>query len=462
MTVETQAETKTARRTECPSCGQKARRVSPVTLGALLKEDFAKRFTADGHSCCGTTGEGCKSIDGDTGWRFCDSQDCDVVYFSEGGNTTYTKSQLKVPVGVKERVGDRPLCYCFAHSVASIKEELRTKGRSDAIADIRAKMKDPGCRCETQNPSGSCCLGSVAKGIEIAQEEMNVHNSEVRTPANPASLSGIGTGRPYDNGQGAAASDFAREGQPKEKGAFLATLGAVFTAILGSACCWLPLLLIAFGFSAAGVGSFFEQYRPYFLTATFILLGIAWYFTYRATIRRAWTHLLGKRTPTPVVEVCCAGEAPAATTHSCCATESGPEPAECCASGAKTAVGSARRRFTMRQFNQVMLWVATVMIVLFALFPHWIGLFLGGGGNPTTAVNPDDRQQIVLELKGMTCEGCASIVEDVLRDVPGVSAATVSYKKSQAVVFAPKGQEVPRDAVLQAVRQAGYEARWKQ
>jgi copper chaperone CopZ len=461
MTVETRTETKTARRVECPSCGKKAKRVSTVTLGALLKDEFAKRFTADGHSCCGTTGEGCQPINGDTGWRFCDSTNCDVVYFSEEGDTTFTKSQLKVPVGVKERVGDRPLCYCFGHSVASIKEELRTKGRSDATEDIRAKMKNPGCRCETENPSGSCCLGSVAKGIKIAQEELNMHNSEVRTTANPGSLRGAGTGQPHHNGQGAAPSDSARAGQAKEKGAFLATLGAVFTAIMGSACCWLPLLLIAFGFSAAGVGSFFEQYRPYFLTATFTLLGVAWYFTYRTIIGRTWARLLGKPAPVPAVEACCAGEATPAAIHSCCATEPEPEPADCCAPRAKTAVGSGRRRFTMRQFNQVMLWMATVMIVLFALFPHWIGLFLGGGGTPTAAVNPDDQQQIVLEIKGMTCEGCAPAVEKAIRGVPGVSAASVNYEKSEAVVFVPKGQEVPRDAILQGVHQAGYSATFR-
>jgi copper chaperone CopZ len=461
MAVETRMETKKARRVECPSCGKKAKRVSTVTLGALLKEEFAKRFMADGHSCCGPTGEGCQPIHGDTGWRFCDSQDCDVVYFSEEGDTTYTRSQLKVPVGVKERAGDRPLCYCFGHSVASIKEELRTKGRSDALEDIRAKMKNPGCRCETENPSGSCCLGNVAKGIKIAQEELNMHNAEARATANPTVLRGAETDQTHHNSQGAAPSDPAWESQAKAKGAFVATLGAVFTAIMGSACCWLPLLLIAFGFSAAGVGNFFEQYRPYFLTATFILLGIAWYFTYRATIRRAWAHLLGKRTPAPAVEACCAGEAPAAATHSCCATEPGPEPAECCAPGAKTAVGSARRRFTMRQLNQVMLWLATVMIVLFALFPHWIGLFLGGGGNPTAAVNPDDQQRIVLELKGMTCKGCAPIVEKAIRGVPGVSAASVNYEKSEAVVFVAKGQKVPRDAILQAVHETGYSATFR-
>ena len=459
MTVETRTETKTGRRVECPSCGKKAKRVSTVTLAALLKDEFAKRFTPDGDSCRGTTGEGCQPIHGDTGWRFCDSQDCDVVYFSEESDTTFTKSQLKVPVGVKERAGDRPLCYCFGHSVASIKEELRTKGRSDAIEDIRAKMKNPGCRCETENPSGSCCLGSVAKGIKIAQEELNMPSAGVRPPANPSSLRGAGTGQPDHHGQGAGPLDSARAGQTKEKVAFLATLGAVFTAIMGSACCWLPLLLIAFGFSAAGVGAFFEQYRPYFLTATFALLAVAWYFTYRTTIGRTWARLLGRPAPAPAVEACCAGEATPAATHSCCAPEPEPEPADCCAPRAKTAVGSGRRRFTMRQFNQVMLGMATLVIVLFALFPHWIGLFLGGGGHSTAAVNPDDQQPFVLEIKGMTCQGCAAMVETALRGVPGVSAASVNYEKSEAVVLVPKGRAVPRAALLRAVQQAGYVAR---
>jgi copper chaperone CopZ len=107
-----------------------------------------------------------------------------------------------------------------------------------------------------------------------------------------------------------------------------------------------------------------------------------------------------------------------------------------------------------------MLWIGTIMIVLFALFPQWIGLLLSAG-DPTAAANPDDQQQIVLQLKGMTCEGCASIVEKALRSVPGVSAATVDYEKAEAVVFVPMGQDVPRGAILQAVREEGYEAQVK-
>jgi hypothetical protein len=34
-------------------------------------------------------------------------------------------------------------------------------------------MKGCGCRCEVTNPSGSCCLGAVARGIETARAELN-------------------------------------------------------------------------------------------------------------------------------------------------------------------------------------------------------------------------------------------------------------------------------------------------
>tara|TARA_A100001391_G_scaffold130389_2_gene89758 strand:- start:987 stop:1325 length:339 start_codon:yes stop_codon:yes gene_type:complete len=92
-----------------------------LTIGALVDDELGEPFAADSRSCCAAEGEGCASIKDETGWRFCSSQDCDVVYFTEEEDTQFTKSQLKVPVGVKESSGERPLCYCFGHSVGSIK-----------------------------------------------------------------------------------------------------------------------------------------------------------------------------------------------------------------------------------------------------------------------------------------------------------------------------------------------------
>lgn len=389
------AETTTDKRLHCPSCNKKAKRVSPVTLRALLKDQFATEIGSDDHSCCDSHGEGCTPIHEDTGWRFCDSSDCDVVYFSEAGDISFTKSQLKVPVGVKETSGERPLCYCFGHSVASIKDELRRMEHSDALEDIRAKMKDPGCHCETSNPSGSCCLGSVTKGIGIAQKELEMDDLNM-TPASTVKPS---TGR----------------------GEKFAKIGTVISAIMASACCWLPLLLLAVGVSGAGIAATLETYRPLFIVVTFGFLGSAFYFTYR---------------PKKVA---------AGAGHGCCPTEAA-ETENCC-----TPTG--KRRFNMMSLNKVMLWGVTVLAVAFLFFPSYVGLLFGTGNNIAVTEN---MNRAVFQIEGMTCEGCATTVAQAIRQVSGVVAVEISYEKRQAAVGVKPGSPIPKKEILAALKKAGY------
>ena len=122
-------EATTQTRLVCPSCGTKGRRVGLATLRALLKEEFVREFSGGEQASCDAKSNGdpgCSPLGGDTGWRFCDSLECDVVYFSETSDRTFLKCHLHVPVGVKEKAGDRPLCYCFGHSVATITSDAAT------------------------------------------------------------------------------------------------------------------------------------------------------------------------------------------------------------------------------------------------------------------------------------------------------------------------------------------------
>jgi hypothetical protein len=266
---------------------------------ALHKDPCGEATAASEPLRCGgrDIGEpGCKSASGDTGWRFCDSRECDVVYFVEEGDTTFTRPQLKVAVGVKETAGERPLCYCFGHSVASIKQELLAKGRSDALDDIRCRMKNLGCRCQVTNPSGSCCLGSVARGIEIAKEELGMNVSQNAQPDAVPVVS--------------AAS----------RGEKVAKIGTVISAIAASSCCWLPLVLLAAGVSGVGIAATLETYRPLFIVVTFGFLAAAFYFTYRPRKGAA------------------TGE------HACCVAKPSEKRGDCCAP-------SGRRCFSMMAMN---------------------------------------------------------------------------------------------------------------
>lgn len=213
--------------------------------------------------------------------------------------------------------------------------------------------------------------------------------------------------------------------------AWLATLGAIITSIIASACCWLPLLLIAFGFSAAGIGSFFEEYRPYFLTTAFVLVGFAWYLTYRPTIERAWMRLSGKESQPPA-EGCCAQETSSATAPSCC------PPA------------STHRLL----FNQVMLWVATAVVIAFAFFPSYAGIFLGTGNSQKATET--SAPIVALRIEGMTCEACTAHIQKALADVPGVQSASVDYGSGTARVAVDAKAPPPREALVKAVERAGY------
>lgn len=369
---------------ECPNCGKNTKTVLPLTVRSLLADEAVGRAT-------------------EAEYRFCGSKDCDAVYFSDG--ETFTRSELKVPVGVKEVSGDRLLCYCFGHSIASIKAALRNKGRSDALADIRKKMEAPGCHCETSNPSGSCCLGSVRKGIRIAQEELQM-NELNGTLAKPAELS-VG------------------------RGERIAKIGTVVSAIMASSCCWLPLALLAVGVSAAGISSTLDAYRPLFIAVTFGFLAVAFYFTYQP-----------KKAAFKAGRGCCPPDP----------TAGGDAESHCC-------TPSQEGRFSMVAMNKVMLWGVTMMAIAFLLFPHYVGTLLGTAGGATAVVTPD-MNRAVLQIEGMACHGCEAVAEKAIRTVPGVLAIETSYEKAEAVIGFDGSRDIHRNEILAALERVGYQGRF--
>lgn len=205
--------------------------------------------------------------------------------------------------------------------------------------------------------------------------------------------------------------------------------GALASAIIASACCWLPLLLIAFGISGGALAATFEAWRPIFLPVTFVLLGLAFYFTYRR----------------PKVSAPAPGGA-AVEGASCCAVPA-PEAAgeDCCPS-------ASAKGFTLRKVNKVMLWVVTVFVLAFAFFPNYVGYLIGNGGRLAAR---NDLDKFTVAIEGMTCEACSATIERALEAVPGVAAAEVSYDQRRAIIGVKKGAQPPREAILSAIAGAG-------
>ena len=102
-------------------------------------------------------------------YYFCDAPDCDTVYISALGDHLITKNLLTVRVGIKETADPIPLCYCFGYDRQAVREDIRRQGDTDIQRVITRRVRAGECRCEETNPSGGCCLGSVARAIKHAR-----------------------------------------------------------------------------------------------------------------------------------------------------------------------------------------------------------------------------------------------------------------------------------------------------
>lgn len=386
----------------CPDCGTKGKVVKPVTLRSLLKPEFVE--------------EARKSS-----YRFCLTPNCRKVYFPEGQGRSFGKSDLTVRVGVKETEPPRTVCYCFDHTVEEIEEEVTETGTSQIPEAITQQCRQGLDRCEESNPKGSCCLGDVRKALKEAQAKFG-KTEEVTVAA---------VGDRTDDVPDYCATETGFE-KTAEKGSInvgsWATVGTLFAAILSSACCWLPLLLISVGVSGVAVSSTLEQYRPLFITITFAFLGAAFYFTYRPNLRA----LVGIRSSDP--ESCCA-EAP--QEEGCCSPESGG------------------KRISMQKLNKAMLWVVTAFALAFVFFPNYVGVVLGGS---QPVFDQPEIRKVKFRIEGMTCEGCALSVRKAIEAVPSVRGVQVSYLEEEAIVGIKDTTPISVELISNAVEEAGFQA----
>ena len=132
----------------CPSCGKKGKPVAVLTVKSLVRDHTRVPASAS--------------------YSFCRTVDCEVVYFSD--QAVFAKPDVKVRVGIKERADPIPLCYCFDYSREDIRRDIEVAGKTSVLEEIKAEVQGGFCACELKNPSGTCCLGDITRGIQEAKK----------------------------------------------------------------------------------------------------------------------------------------------------------------------------------------------------------------------------------------------------------------------------------------------------
>jgi len=192
---------------------------------------------------------------------------------------------------------------------------------------------------------------------------------------------------------------------PSNRAGLWAAAGSVLTAAVSSACCWLPLMLLGFGASAAGIGLYFETLRPYFLVASSLLLGLGFYLNY---FRKP------KCEPGGVCEQ--------------------PNP-------------------SLQRFSRLLLWLSTAAVLLFAFFPGYVGVLFG-----SEPLGPamGETVQVTLGVEGMTCAGCEVTVEKTLGRISGVLGVRASYDRGEVVVDMNAVTPPTSRTLSEAIESLGY------
>ena len=110
------------------------------------------------------------------------------------------------------------------------------------------------------------------------------------------------------------------------------------------------------------------------------------------------------------------------------------------------------------------LWIATIGIVTFALFPFYTGFLVSAFGSnaPETpnqvsvaSKNEAQNKTVIIEVEGMTCDGCASHIDETLKKLKGVISAKASYKdKNVIVVYNPN--QTTLEKIKKVINEIGY------
>ncbi|HQS22877.1 MAG: hypothetical protein B7Y11_01595 [Sphingobacteriia bacterium 24-36-13] len=175
-------------------------------------------------------------------------------------------------------------------------------------------------------------------------------------------------------------------------------------ALASSLCCIVPILaLFGAAGSAVSMFSWIAPLRPYLLTLTVVVLGIAFYRAYRPARKD-----------------------------------------ECGCADKKTGMQS-------KQF----LWIIAFLSVGLSAFPYYADYFYPK--NPAQpAATTGHFSQTVIRIKGMSCEACEGHVNHALQQQKGVQQVSTSYAKGESLVKFDSSQVSLQQLAAAVEKETGY------
>lgn len=179
---------------------------------------------------------------------------------------------------------------------------------------------------------------------------------------------------------------------------------SVLTALSASMCCITPVLAIVSGTGglAASV-HWLEPFRPYFISASVLVLGFAWFQSFSKK----------------------------------------KEDCDC-------ETPKKKSFFQSRTF----LGVITISSFLLIAFPSYAKFFFQNTAGQA-AQEQNKSKKIELTVSGMTCTSCELHIESEVKKLPGVSFVKASYEKGGATVEFDE-QKIKVDKIIAAINGTGY------
>jgi len=179
---------------------------------------------------------------------------------------------------------------------------------------------------------------------------------------------------------------------------------SVLTALSASMCCITPVLAIAAGTSSLATSfHWVEPFRPYFVSASVLILGFAWFQSFNA------------------------------------------EKEDDCNCEPKKSSFFQSKKF---------LALITILSASLITFPSY-SKFLFGGSSVSSVLQQSKTKKIELSVSGMTCSSCEYHIESEVKKLPGISFVKASYEKSSATVEFDE-QIVKADKIIATINGTGY------